>query len=113
LCHAWGASPIYLLGKYYLGVKPTAPGYQTYVIEPQLGGLKWMEGAIPTPNGDIKVHCTTNKINVSSATGTGKLHIKSKTKPVCKGETLKALGNNTYELLIQKDKAYAVQYTAL
>ena len=23
LCHAWGASPIYLLGKYYLGVKPT------------------------------------------------------------------------------------------
>jgi alpha-L-rhamnosidase len=22
LCHAWGASPIYLLGKYYLGVKP-------------------------------------------------------------------------------------------
>jgi hypothetical protein len=20
LCHAWGASPIYLLGKYYLGV---------------------------------------------------------------------------------------------
>jgi alpha-L-rhamnosidase len=113
LCHAWGASPIYLLGKYYLGVKPTAPGYQTYVIEPQLGGLNWMEGAIPTPAGDIKVHCTTNKINVSSATGTGVLRIKSKTKPVCKGETLKALGNNMYELSIQKDKAYAVQYTAI
>ncbi len=25
LCHAWGASPIYLLGKYYLGVSPTSP----------------------------------------------------------------------------------------
>lgn len=23
LCHAWGVSPIYLLGKYYLGVTPT------------------------------------------------------------------------------------------
>ncbi|RYF11199.1 MAG: alpha-rhamnosidase, partial [Flavobacteriales bacterium] len=32
LCHAWGASPIYLLGKYYLGVKPTSAAYQTYVI---------------------------------------------------------------------------------
>ncbi|WP_342648393.1 alpha-L-rhamnosidase C-terminal domain-containing protein [Mucilaginibacter sp. CSA2-8R] len=113
LCHAWGASPIYLLGKYYLGVKPTAPGYQTYVVEPQLGGLKWMEGAIPTPNGDIKVHCTADKINISSATGTGVLRIKSKTKPVCQGKTLKVLGNNTYELSVQKDKAYAVQYTAL
>ena len=27
LCHAWGASPVYLLGKYYLGVRPTKPGY--------------------------------------------------------------------------------------
>ena len=25
LCHAWGASSIYLLGKYYLGVSPTSP----------------------------------------------------------------------------------------
>ncbi len=44
LCHAWGASPIYLLGKYYLGVKPTSPGYATYAIDPALGGLEWMQG---------------------------------------------------------------------
>jgi hypothetical protein len=30
LCHAWGAGPIYLLGKYFLGVTPAAPGYQEY-----------------------------------------------------------------------------------
>lgn len=26
LCHAWGASPLYLLGRYYTGVTPTQPG---------------------------------------------------------------------------------------
>ena len=26
LCHAWGASPIYLFGKYYLGVRPLSTG---------------------------------------------------------------------------------------
>ena len=25
LCHAWGASPIYLLGKYYLVIRPLTP----------------------------------------------------------------------------------------
>ena len=56
LCHAWGASPIYLLGKYYLGVSPTAPGYETYTVQPQLGGLQWMQGKVPTPNGDIEMY---------------------------------------------------------
>jgi hypothetical protein len=46
LCHAWGASPIYLLGKYYLGVSPVTAGYETYKIEPSLGGLEWMEGKV-------------------------------------------------------------------
>ena len=40
LCHAWGASPVYLLGKYYLGVKPVKEGYKEFAIAPVLGGLK-------------------------------------------------------------------------
>src|SRR4051794_2759490 len=71
LCHAWGASPIYLLGKYYMGVKPISPGYQTYQIEPVLGGLQWMQGSVPTPNGDIEVYCSISKIKVKGAAGTG------------------------------------------
>ena len=41
LCHAWGASPIYLLGKYFLGVDASADGF---TVRPELGGLEWMEG---------------------------------------------------------------------
>lgn len=111
LCHAWGASPIYLLGKYYLGVQPTTPGYQTYTIEPNLGGLAWMEGKVPTVNGDISVYCSKNEIKVSSPTGVGKLKVKSKTKPVVKGAEVKEVSKGSYEITIEKGKDYSVKYS--
>jgi hypothetical protein len=113
LCHAWGASPIYLLGKYYLGVKPTAPAYQQYIIEPKLGGLQWMEGSVPTPNGDIKVYCSTKQIKVSGDTGAGILHFTSSILPVCKEGKVITKGKNVYELSIAKGKKYTVDYSAL
>lgn len=113
LCHAWGASPIYLLGKYYLGVKPLTAGYQTYVIEPNLGGLTWMEGKVPTPEGDITVHMTTKEIKVKSAIGEGKLKFRSATKPVIKGATVVETAKGFYEMGIQKGVEYVVKYNAV
>lgn len=110
LCHAWGASPIYLLGKYYLGVRPTAPAYKSWIMEPALGGLQWMEGTVPTPDGDIKVYCSTKQIKVQSGTGTGTLRFKSKSKPVCAGAEISAKGSGVYEITIEKGKAYEVKY---
>lgn len=78
LCHAWGASPIYLLGKYYLGVQPTAPGYQTYDIMPTLGGLKWMEGTVPTPFGEVYLFMDRKTIKVKSSGGVGTLYIPTR-----------------------------------
>jgi alpha-L-rhamnosidase len=113
LCHAWGASPIYLLGKYYLGVKPTSPGYKDYVIEPNLGGLQWMQGAVPTPNGDIKVYVSTKQIKVSADDGLGVLRFKSKNKPFCKQAAITGKGNNTYEMQVQKGTDLIVDYNAM
>ncbi|MGZ3762575.1 MAG: alpha-L-rhamnosidase-related protein [Mucilaginibacter sp.] len=113
LCHAWGASPIYLLGKYYLGVKPSSAGYDTWIAEPNLGGLKWMEGAVPTPNGNIKLYCNLKQIKIASTTGTGTLRIKSKTTPVCKQGTITAKGNNVYEIPVQKGTDYVITYSAI
>ena len=78
LCHAWGASPIYLLGKYYLGVKPTKPGYAEYEVRPALGGLEWMEGDVPTPFGKIHVRVSGNEVSVFSDGGKGTLYIYNK-----------------------------------
>jgi hypothetical protein len=112
LCHAWGASPIYLLGKYYLGVKPTAPGYSTYVIEPKLGGLKWMQGTVPTPAGNIELSCSEKEIKVKGAAGVGNLVVKSKSLPICKEGKVEKEGDDLYEIKIQPGKSYSVSYTA-
>nr|WP_199074952.1 alpha-rhamnosidase [Pedobacter sp. ASV19] len=111
LCHAWGASPIYLLGKYYLGVKPLKPGYETYVVEPVLGGLEWMEGKVPTPSGEITLYCSKKEIRIQSDEGTGTLRFKSNSKPLAKGAEIKEIGKRTYELKIEKGIPYVVSYT--
>ena len=74
LCHAWGASPVYLLGKYYLGVRPTKPGYEEYIVEPSLGDLEWMEGDVPTPQGMIHIYIDHKQVKVNATTaGKGSL----------------------------------------
>ena len=78
LCHAWGASPIYLIGKYFLGVKPTKPGYAEYEIRPSLGDLEWMQGTVPTPHGLIHVYMDRHRIKVEASEGDGWLYIGDK-----------------------------------
>ena len=108
LCHAWGACPIYLFGKYYLGVTPTAPGYQTYLVEPDLGGLKWMKGEIPTPAGNIVISVTEKQISIQTAGGTGTLKFKSAKKPSCKNAVIKNIGNGIYEMELAPNSKYEV-----
>ncbi|WBL24689.1 alpha-L-rhamnosidase-related protein [Zunongwangia sp. HGR-M22] len=112
LCHAWGASPIYLFGKYYLGVKPTAPGYAQYEIRPNLGGLDWMEGKVPTPNGEIEIFASKKEIRLTGVKGEGNLIFKSKSKPKS-SETIKSLGNDEYEMIINPGKEYKISYKAI
>ena len=69
LCHAWGASPVYLLGRYYLGVAPTAPGFSKYEVRPAPGGLKWMKGKVPTPHGEIEVSVADGAATVRGVPG--------------------------------------------
>ena len=90
LCHAWGASPIYILGKYFLGVKPTKPGYETYEIRPTLGGLSWMEGEVPTPFGKISVKMNDQHITVRSDGGHGTLIVGRQRMDIPAGEVITA-----------------------
>lgn len=113
LCHAWGASPLYLLGKYYLGVKPLQAGYSTYVVEPDLGGLQWIEGKVPTPQGDISVYANTKQIKVTAIQGNGTLRFKSRKAPQTKDGRINSVGTNTYEMALEAGRQYVVSYTAL
>ena len=71
LCHSWGASPLYIMGRYFLGVSPTKPGYEAYEVRPVLGGLEWMEGEVPTPFGKIRVKMNRHEVTVFSDGGKG------------------------------------------
>ena len=90
LCHAWGASPVYLLGRYFLGVEPTEPGFAKYVVRPNAGGLSWMEGTVPTPRGDIRVRVDGGKVRVTGNGGTGVLHWKGREFEIAPGKTMEA-----------------------
>lgn len=73
LCHAWGASPIYLLGKYFLGVKSTKPGYETFEVRPQLGKFRFIDGTVPINDGSVSVYLSENKLCVKSTVDGGTL----------------------------------------
>lgn len=88
LCHAWGASPIYLLGKYALGVRPTSPAYATYEVKPNLMCFGEFEGKVPALDGIISVKMTKNEITVTSDLAGGTLVLGDKTYAIEKGTPL-------------------------
>ena len=55
LCHGWASGPTAWLSENVLGVTVLEPGCKRIRVVPNLGHLKWAEGAYPTPLGPIKV----------------------------------------------------------
>jgi alpha-L-rhamnosidase len=54
-CHAWGSSPNIEFFRTVLGIDSDAPGFTKIKIEPHLGKLTNVAGAIPHPNGKVAV----------------------------------------------------------
>ena len=88
LCHAWGASPIYLLGRYALGVRPTSPAYATYEVKPNLMCFGSFEGKVPTPCGVISVKMDGESVTVLADIAGGTLVLDGKSYPIEKGKAL-------------------------
>ena len=110
LCHAWGASPVYLLGKYCLGVRPVKAGYGEFAIDPVLGGLEWMEGCVPTPNGDIRVYMDGQTVRVKAGGGSGYITFTSRTQPQTNIAKAESLGEHRYRLWIDTRDEVIINY---
>ena len=55
-CHAWTASPAYMMGRYILGVNfDIERGLDNVIIDVKADGVKWAKGVFPHPLGDIEV----------------------------------------------------------
>jgi len=53
LCHGWSAVPVYCYFAYALGLKPTAPGFSRYAVEPVDAGLYELSGQVLRPDGSV------------------------------------------------------------
>ena len=89
LCHAWGGGPIYLLGRYCLGVYPTSPGYATFAVKPDRGLYKHMEGTVPLPEGgQVSVRMDAHSCTVCATRAGGTLTVRGQDYPIPVGEQL-------------------------
>ena len=88
LCHAWGAGPIYLFGRYYLGVYPTSAGFETFCVAPNLGGLKEMKGTVPVNGETVSVELDENRLFVVATKPGGTLLWQGKEYPLIPNEPL-------------------------
>jgi alpha-L-rhamnosidase len=55
LAHGWSSGPTAFLSEKVLGVEPSVSGDGTYSVSPNLAGLAWVRGLVPTPHGAIRV----------------------------------------------------------
>lgn len=108
LCHNWGASPLYILGRYFLGVRPTEPGFNKYIVEPQLGDLKWIKGKVPLNGGIIDIYMDKKILKIKTDKLGGTCRFYSKKEQNKKHYT--KINKNYYELKInEKDKEYIIK----
>lgn len=77
LCHVWGASPIYLLGRYFIGLKPTAPGYQTFELTPKLSKFKNLHAVMPIKDGTITLDKQDNKLIILATRNGGSIEVSN------------------------------------
>lgn len=89
LCHAWGGGPIYIFGRYVLGVYPTDVGYKSFRVEPNLGKYKSVNGAVPLPDGnEVKIEMNAEVCTVIATCGGGVLSVGGKEYALQPGKKL-------------------------
>lgn len=90
LCHAWGASPVYLLGCYFFGLAPLTPGYKTFQIKPHLTMFKKLDCILPIKNGIVHFQLHNNRIKISSNRNGGTI--------IAKGQHINLIPHSTVEI---------------
>ncbi len=59
--HAWSGGALTVLSQYAAGVAPTKPGFEEFVVLPQMGPLKRIRVVVPTKYGNIQLKLNNEK----------------------------------------------------
>lgn len=93
LCHAWGASPVYLLGRYFMGLRPLCPGGEHFAVEPHLEFFDKLDCHFPIADGTVEMKWDGKKLSVNTNLTGGILYL-----PDRDAVTLEAEKENIYEV---------------
>ncbi|MBR2460464.1 MAG: hypothetical protein IKB34_04475 [Clostridia bacterium] len=92
LCHAWGAGPILVLGRYIAGVEATDVGYSSFKVSPKPGVYKSFRARVPLRNGaEVRIEYTGDEFLVCATADGGSFEYG--------GDTVK----------LEKDKEYRIR----
>ena len=61
LCHGWASGQAAWCSRKILGIEPLKPGFDALRFDPDLCGLDFAEGTIPTPHGTVQVRLEAGK----------------------------------------------------
>lgn len=83
LCHAWGAGPVFLLGKYVLGVDVLGNDKYNFTVSPNLKVYKNFKGTSPLGDGGmVQVEYNDGKLTVFTESSGGAVVINNKEYPL-------------------------------
>jgi len=77
LCHAWGATPLYIIGKYVVGLMPDDFG-RSFTLKPDLAGLEYFKATMPLSEGVLNISVDAKRVTVLSTALSGKLYVDGK-----------------------------------
>ena len=63
--HVWSATPAANIASGLMGIRPTAPGWEEWILRPAPGDLSTANITVPTPRGAISVNYTRGHQSVS------------------------------------------------
>jgi hypothetical protein len=93
LCHGFATAPVDFFQTALLGVEPLKPGFAEFRLSPTPCGLKFAEGRVPTPTGNIHIRWEAheNELQVD-------LDVPPGTQAVCTDGRTFAAGKHQFAL---------------
>ena len=67
--HAWGAAPANVIPRRLAGIRPVAPGFSRFVVDPHPGDLEFFRYRQPTLYGGITIEYCKGKISLTMPDG--------------------------------------------
>ena len=87
-CHIWGAGPLYVVPRFYFGIRAENFG-DTFVVEPNLALVKGCSIKVPLKKGELDVAISLEgEVTVCACGSSGRLVLNGKSYSVKNGEKI-------------------------